>query len=129
MYNKEGESTDSPSFVKKGCVKGDVFPGTNSEECRMKEIIDVYEGPYLGFALSHDDHIVGYTFRKLSSGDFEIYVQEGNRVTGGAFTTLLSKSRLEGKTYEEVVELLPESYHMKEEFLKDEKLKRFLGFA
>jgi len=95
----------------------------------MDDIIDVYEAPYVGFGLSHDYHIEGYTIRKLSSGDYEIYVQEGTWVTGGAFTTGLYKSEMEGKTYEEVVEMLPESRLLKDVLLKDEKLKSFFGFA
>lgn len=95
----------------------------------MDRIIDVYEAPYVGFGLSHDNHIEGYTIRKLTSGDFEIYLQEGNQVTGGALTTGLYKDEMEGKTYEEVVEMLPESYSLKDVLLNDETLKKFLGFA
>lgn len=95
----------------------------------MDKIIDVYEGPYVGFGLSHDYHIEGYTVRKLSSGDYEIYVQEGTWGTGGAFTTRLYREKMEGKTYEEVVEMLPESNSLRDVLLNDEKLKNFLGFA
>lgn len=94
----------------------------------MDEIIDVYEVPCLGYELSHDDHIEGYTIRKLSSGNYEIYVQEGNRVTGGAFTGYLYKDEMDGKTYEETVRMLPEYNWIKDVLLNDEKLKSFLGF-
>ena len=94
----------------------------------MEQIMDVYEAPYVGFGLSHDYHIEGYTIRKLSSGNYEIYVQEGNRVTGGAFTRWLYRNKMDGKTYEEVVEMLPESNSLKDVLLNDEKLKGFLGF-
>jgi len=98
------------------------------KECVMNKIIAVYEGPYVGFELSHGYHIETYTIKKRSSGDYEIYVQEGDRVAGGAFTTVLYKNKIEGKTYEEVVEMLPESYLLKDVLLGDEMLKRFLGF-
>lgn len=94
----------------------------------MSDTIDVYEGPYIGFDLSHGYHLEGYTIRKLSSGDFEIYVQEGCQVTGGAYTTGLYKEKMEGKSFPEVVEMLPLSDVLREELLNDKALKRFLGF-
>lgn len=94
----------------------------------MKEIVDVYEAPYFGFDLTHGDRIEGYTVRKLSSGDYEIYVQEGNPMTGGAYTTGLYKKEMEGKSYEEVIELLPNGKLLKEVLLKDDDMKHFLGF-
>lgn len=99
----------------------------------MSEIIEEYRSPYIGYDLSHGDHLEGYTIRKLSSGDLDIYIEIGNQVTGGAYTAGRSGEDLAGKTFEEIVALLPnfgeppEDLHT--DLKKDPALKRFFGFS
>ena len=71
---------------------------------------------------------------KLQTGDYKVYVQAGNRTTGGSRTFFITPSCFEAKDYDEFLEryleIVPgDSFGLgKEDLLADKELKSFFGF-
>lgn len=75
-----------------------------------------------------------YEFSKLKTGDYKVYVQAGDRTTGGGREFFITPHCFEAKDYGEFLdrylEIVPgRSFGLnKEDLLADEKLKSFLGY-
>ena len=75
-----------------------------------------------------------YEFLKLKTGDYKVYVQAGDRTTGGSREFFITPYCFEAETYEEFLdrylEIVPgRSFGLyKEDLLSNEKLKSFLGY-
>ena len=75
-----------------------------------------------------------YVFSKLQSGDYKVYVQAGDRVTGGGREFFITPYCFEAKTYGEFLdrylEIVPGgSFGLhKQDLLPNKELKEFLGY-
>lgn len=75
-----------------------------------------------------------YTFYKLKTGDYKVFVQAGDRTGGASREFFIPRSYFESETYSEFLdryeELVPAGPFglSKEELIKDEGLKVFLGY-
>ncbi|MCR5324046.1 MAG: hypothetical protein K6E85_12330 [Lachnospiraceae bacterium] len=75
-----------------------------------------------------------YVFYKLRTGDYKVYVQAGDRTTGGGREFFITPYCFEAKTYEEFLdrylEIVPgESFGLlKKDLLSKKELKKFLGY-
>ncbi|MCR5120781.1 MAG: hypothetical protein K6B44_14315 [Lachnospiraceae bacterium] len=75
-----------------------------------------------------------YVFSKLKTGDYKVYVQAGDRVTGGGREFFITPDCFKVQSYGEFLDrylkIVPgSSFGLNKEYLiKDEKLKKFLGF-
>ena len=90
--------------------------------------------PKFGHVDLHGWGLEIYRFSKLQSGDYKVYVQAGDRVTGGGREFFITPYCFEAKTYEEFLdrylEIVPgNSFGMhKKDLLPDKELKKFLGY-
>ena len=76
-----------------------------------------------------------YVFYKLRTGDYKVYVQAGDRTTGGGREFFITPSCFEADSYEEFLdrylEIVPgSSFGMnKKDLLPNKQLKEFLGYG
>ncbi len=97
--------------------------------------------PVVGeYAVSHGHvdlrgwNLEKYVFLKLQTGDYKVYIQAGNRVTGGGRDFFIPPYCFEADTYEEFLnrylKIVPgESFGLfKTDLLENEELKNFLGY-
>jgi hypothetical protein len=76
-----------------------------------------------------------YVFYKLSSGDYKVFVQAGDRTTGGSREFFITPHCFEAGSYEEFLdrylEIVPgSSFGMeKKDLLPNKQLKEFLGYG
>ncbi|MDO4489025.1 MAG: hypothetical protein Q4B67_08085 [Eubacteriales bacterium] len=88
----------------------------------------------LGVNLGGDWHLERYEFHKHETGDYSVYVQAGNRSTGGGRDFFIPPKFMTG-TFEKFLEnygdLVPGGGFgvYPEDLEKDKKLKEFLGFG
>lgn len=92
------------------------------------KVLDTYCAPFFGRDLSHGYRLERYEISKLATGDYSVLIQEGDRVSGGAFTVYIAKDSIVGKTFEEAVKAFPKEGVTDEDLLNDEGLKKFLGY-
>lgn len=103
------------------------------EALRANPVTDTYAVPFNGVEV-HGWYLERYEFSKLESGDYKVFVQAGDRVTGGSREFFITPYCFEADTYEEFLdrylEIVPGGAFglYKEDLLKDEELKRFLGY-
>ena len=82
----------------------------------------------------HGWYLERYEFSKLKTGDYKVFVQAGNRTTGGSREFFITPYCFEADTYDafldRYLEIVPgASFGMeKEDLLSDQKLKEFLGY-
>ena len=75
-----------------------------------------------------------YVFSKLQTGDYKVYVQAGDRTTGGGREFFITPYCFEAKNYEEFLnryqKIVPGGSFglFKEDLLPNEELKSFLGY-
>lgn len=100
---------------------------------KANPIKDVYKVPIKSGSDAHGWYLERYEFNSHELGGFSVFVQAGDRVTGGSRTFYIPQDFFNG-TYEEYIdkhcELIPPSHFGmgKEELLNDKNLKKFLGF-
>ena len=96
-------------------------------------VVDMYKVPH-GCVDIHGWYLERYEFSKLKSGDYKVYVQAGDRTTGGGRDFFITPYCFEAKTYEEFLdrylEIVPGGAFglFKQDLLPDMKLKNFLGY-
>ncbi len=82
----------------------------------------------------HGWYLERYEFSKLKTGDYKVFVQAGNRVTGGSREFFITPYCFEAPTYEEFLdrylEIVPgASFGIdKEDLISNNELKKFLGY-
>ena len=75
-----------------------------------------------------------YIIYKLKTGDYKVYVQAGDRTTGGGREFFITPDCFEAKTYEEFLdrylEIVPGSSFglKKEDLAPNEDLRKFFGY-
>ncbi|MBP5184869.1 MAG: hypothetical protein J6113_07160 [Lachnospiraceae bacterium] len=100
---------------------------------RVNTVVDVYRVPH-GHVILNGWGLERYEFSKLKSGDYKVYVQAGDRVTGGGREFFITPYCFEAKTYDEFLnrylEIVPgNSFGLnKDDLIADVKLKGFLGY-
>ena len=131
-YNGTGdysvcEHSSAESFIER------VEDAYKEEALRANPVTDTYAVPFNGVEI-HGWHLERYEFSKLESGDYKVFVQAGDRVTGGSREFFITPYCFEADTYEEFLdrylEIVPGGAFglYKEDLLADEDLKRFLGY-
>lgn len=95
----------------------------------MSEAVKEFSGDYFGFDLTYGDRLEAYRIKELPSGDYEIYIQAGSRVTGYSNTWPLKGEDVKGKSYEDIIAQLPMSGILWDLLSKDKELKKFFGFG
>ena len=99
------------------------------EVVESNKIIDSYEVPFYPHSDEHY-HLEKYVFNLLTSGDYSLVQQEGDRYTGGAWTTFLGRDYFANKDdFKEFLSELPRHWNLKEELANDGQAKGFLGFV
>ena len=117
----------SEDFIE--CVADDY----RSAALRANTVVSGYKVNF-GSVEIHGWHLEQYVVSKLSSGDYKVNVTAGDRVTGGSREFFITPDCFEAKTYDEFLdryeEIVPgHSFGLyKEDLLKDEGLKKFLGY-
>ena len=81
----------------------------------------------------HGWYLERYEFNKLSGGGYSVFIQAGDRTTGGSRTFLIPQHYFNGTYYEfldKYISLVPPSHFgfSREEFEEDKELAKFLGF-
>lgn len=100
---------------------------------RANPAVAEYAFPF-GYIELHGWNLEKYVFSKLRTGDYKVYVQAGDRVTGGSREFFITPYCFEAETYEEFLDrylqIVPGGSFglFKEDLLPDEKLKKFLGY-
>ena len=100
---------------------------------RANPVTAQYSVPF-GKVDLHGWYLEKYVFSKLKTGDYKVYVQAGDRVTGGSREFFITPYCFEAKTYEEFLDrylqIVPGGSFgiFKEDLLNDVKLKKFLGY-
>ncbi len=100
---------------------------------RANPVTAQYSVPFGNVDL-HGWYLEKYVFSKLKTGDYKVYVQAGDRVTGGSREFFITPYCFEAKTYEEFLDrylqIVPGGSFgiFKEDLLNDVKLKKFLGY-
>ena len=131
-YNGTGdysvcEHSSAESFIER------VEDAYKEEALRANPVTDTYAVPFNGVEI-HGWYLERYEFSKLESGDYKVFVQAGDRVTGGSREFFITPYCFEADTYEEFldryIEIVPGGAFglYKEDLLPDEDLKRFLGY-
>ncbi|MCR5148316.1 MAG: hypothetical protein K6C35_05025 [Eubacterium sp.] len=75
-----------------------------------------------------------YIISRLQTGDYKVYVQAGNRTTGGSREIFITPYCFEAESYEEFLdrylEIVPgNAFGMsKEDLLPNKELRQFLGY-
>ncbi len=83
----------------------------------------------------HGWHLEQYIVSKMASGNYKVNVTAGDRVTGGSREFFITPYCFEAETYDEFLDRYQEivpgySFGLgKEDLLKDEELKKFLGYC
>ena len=96
-------------------------------------VVDTYEPPFKSIEI-RGWNLEKYVFYKLKSGDYKVFVQAGDRVTGGSRTFFITPYCFEAKTYDEFLkrylEIVPgESFGLsRKNLLPNKELKKFLGY-
>ncbi len=114
-------------FIK--CIESDY----KNAALEANPVIDQYS-PTLSKEEIHGWHLERYEFSKLKTGDYKVYVQAGDRVTGGSRVFFITPDCFEAKTYSDFLDrylkIVPgEHFGMhKKDLVKDVKLKKFLGY-
>ena len=96
-------------------------------------VVDSYDVPFSGVDC-HGWNLEKYVFSKLRTGDYKVFVQAGDRTTGGSREFFITRDCFKAKSYEEFLdrymEIVPGSHFglCKEDLLPDKKLKAFLGY-
>ena len=100
---------------------------------RANPVVALYEVPF-GHVDAHGWNLERYNFYKLKTGDYKVYVQAGDRTTGGSREFFITPNCFAAKTYSEFLdrylEIVPGSSFglYKEDLLSNEDLRRFLGY-
>ena len=95
--------------------------------------VAVYAVPF-GHVEIHGWNLERYEFKKLKTGDYKVFVQAGDRVTGGSREFFITPDCFEADTYEAFLDrylkIVPGvSFGIfKEDLLQNEDLKQFLGY-
>ncbi len=96
-------------------------------------VVATYAVPFGRIDL-HGWYLERYEFSRLKTGDYKVFVQAGNRVTGGSRTFFITPYCFEADTYEEFLdrylEIVPGASFgiFKKDLLSDSKLQKFLGY-
>ena len=104
-----------------------------SAALRANKVVGTYKVPF-GHIEITGWYLERYEFSKLKSGDYKVFVQAGDRTTGGSREFFITPYCFEAETYEEFLdrylEIVPgRSFGLgKEDLLADGKLKSFLGY-
>ena len=99
----------------------------------MNPVVKVHEMKF-GRIEIHGWYLEWYKFFKLKSGDYKVSVQAGDRTTGGTREFFITPYCFEAESFEDFLdrylEIVPGGAFGlgKEELLKDEELKSFLGY-
>ncbi|HBE10337.1 MAG TPA: hypothetical protein DCY81_07370, partial [Lachnospiraceae bacterium] len=96
-------------------------------------VVSSYEVPFSGVDCC-GWNLEKYIVSKLGSGDYKVFVQAGNRSTGGSREFFITPYCFEAESYEEFLErylkIVPGSHFglSRKELLSDKELKHFLGY-
>ena len=96
-------------------------------------VVSSYEVPFSGVDCC-GWNLEKYIVSKLGSGDYKVFVQAGNRSTGGSREFFITPYCFEAESYEEFLErylkIVPGSHFglSKKDLIHDEGLKNFLGY-
>ena len=95
-------------------------------------VVDKYSVSFDGVEVS-GWNLEDYTFYKLETGDYKVSVTAGDRVAGGSRTFFITPDCFKAKTYDEFLDnylkiVSPVFGLDKDDLLKDDKLKGFLGY-
>ena len=122
------------------CAKADDFIESVEHDyqeaaLRANPVVGSHSVPVskVGHVDMHGWNLENYTFYKLKTGDYKVSVTAGDRVAGGSREFFIMPSCFEAKTYGEFLdrylEIVSASFGLaKENLMKDEELKKFLGF-
>jgi hypothetical protein len=115
------------SFIK------NVKQGYQDAALRANPVIAEHPVPF-GAVDLHGWGLEKYVVSKLQTGDYKVYVQAGDRTTGGSRTFFITPSCFDVEDYDEFLERYLEivpggSFGLgKEDLLADKELKSFFGF-
>ena len=96
-------------------------------------VVGMYKVPFKHVDLN-GWYLERYEFSKLQSGDYKVYVQAGDRVTGGGREFFITPYCFEAESYEEFLdrylEIVPGEHFgmLKKDLLPDKDLRKFLGY-
>lgn len=99
------------------------------------KVVEEYKVPYEPVEMIGGWRLEKYVFSKRASGDYTVYVQAGDRVTGSGRDFGISAKCFEQPTFDkfldEYIKIVPGNIFglTKEDLIKDDKLKEFLGYA
>ena len=123
------------------CSSADDFIGhveRNYQEAaiRANPVVEKYAVPreMMGKADLHGWYLERYEFYKLKTGDYKVFVQAGDRTTGGSREFFITPYCFEAKTYDEFLdrylEIVPGgSFGLgKNDLLTNRELKKFMGY-
>ncbi len=111
----------------------DVEYDYQNEALAANPVVSEYPVPF-GHVEMHGWYLEKYVFYKLRTGDYKVYVQAGDRTTGGGREFFITPYCFEAESYDEFLdrylEIVPGgSFGLyKEDLLPDEKLQEFLGY-
>ena len=96
-------------------------------------IKETFKMPIESSVSLHGWYLERYEFNKLSTGGYSVFVQAGDRTTGGSRTFLIPQDYFDGTYYEFIdkyVKLVPPSHFglSIEELQENKDLSNFLGF-
>ena len=96
-------------------------------------IVDTFKMPIEYGTSLHGWYLERYEFNKLSTGGYSVFVQAGDRTTGGSRTFLIPQNYFDGTYYEfldKYFELVPSNHFgiSREELEQNKDLIKFLGF-
>ncbi len=128
IYSKDSSYTQVKAAIDTTYeIISQAFSTLNDDILNSAEVIDVYCVPFNPVQDDHGYNLERYEVSKLFSGDFKIYIQEGDRVSGGGYSGFLPRNLIPGRTFSEVLDLMPLAGQDKADLLKDGQLKGFLG--
>ncbi len=123
------------------CTSADDFIGhveRNYQEAaiRANPVVEKYAVPreMMGKADLHGWYLERYEFYKLKTGDYKVFVQAGDRTTGGSREFFITPYCFEAKAYDEFLdrylEIVPGgSFGLgKNDLLANKELKKFMGY-
>ena len=135
FVRKDGESDEyrvwdvrsAEEFVK------DVERDYQEEALKANPVVEEYPVPF-GSVDVNGWGLEKYIVSRLQSGDYKVYVQAGDRTTGGSRTFFITPDCFEEKTYEafldRYLEIVPGGAFGlgKEDLAADQELKKFFGY-
>ena len=104
-----------------------------NEALAANPVVAEYPVPF-GHVEMHGWYLEKYTYYRLCTGDYKVYVQAGDRTTGGGREFFITPYCFEAESYDEFLdrylEIVPGgSFGLnKEDLFPDKKLREFLGY-